>query len=76
MNLKQKIKRYLRKTKSYELYSLFKMAASYKKKLEETEIQLEYLKEHADIFTLKPAKGELRSRQIDWLTLHRNFLKE
>ena len=75
MNLKQKIKRYLRKTKSYELYSLFKMAASYKKKLEETEIQLEYLKEHADIFTLKPAKGELRSRQIRLVNFAQEFFE-
>jgi len=40
-----------------------------------TEKQLEYLKEHADITTLKPAKGAMRQEQIALLDFAKNFFE-
>lgn len=75
MKIKHKMKEYLKKTRLFEKYSLHKMAYTYKKRLEEKEIQLEYLKNHADIFTLKPAKGELRNRQIRLVDFAQEFFE-
>ena len=40
-----------------------------------TEKQLEYLKEHADITTLKPAKGAMRQEQLKLLVFAKEFFE-
>ena len=45
----------------------------YKALAERTEMQLAYLKEHADIMTLKPAKGHMREEQMKLLKFANGF---
>lgn len=47
----------------------------YKALAERTEMQLAYLKEHADIMTLKPAKGHMREEQIKLLKFANGFFE-
>lgn len=47
----------------------------YKLLAKKTETQLEYLKEHADITTLKPAKGAMRREQLALLKFAEDFFE-
>lgn len=47
----------------------------YKTLAKKTERQLQYLKDHADITTLKPAKGAMREEQLKLLNFARNFFE-
>lgn len=73
---KCKIKKCIKKTDIYGMYHLYRNAKIYKQQLEEKELQLEYLKKHADIFSLKPATGELKSFQIDLVEFTKEFFDE
>ena len=48
----------------------------YKALAERTKMQLAYLKEHADIMTLKPAKGHMREEQVKLLEFAGNFFED
>ena len=66
---------------TFILFGLFKIIhkfqkEKYKLKIKELQNQLDYLKEHADIFHLKPVRGALRKQQLDIMEFTKNFFKE
>ena len=48
----------------------------YRKKAEQAQAQLNYLKKHVDIRTLKPAAGYLRKKQLELMEFTRDFFEE
>ena len=51
-------------------------AEHYKRLWQNSQAQLDYLKEHADITTLKPATGKLRQEQLELVDFAKNFFEE
>lgn len=51
-------------------------AEYYKRLWQNSQAQLNYLKEHADITTLKPATGKLRQEQLELVDFARKFFEE
>ncbi len=62
------------------LHGKVKYAIHYKKdtdaKIADLENKIEWLKEHSDLCTLKPAKGYLRKRQLDTVAFAKDFFEE